>query len=963
MTSIATAEVRFVRCPKCGKVLVEPKHPLYTCGGCGVILKAKNRKNGRSVSSGSLEKSSQKNQLEHDAGFAKLTSSGQTENHCDIKECSSNLNTKEQAESADCSIEPSGNRNLNGVSLGESECLSDLNVIKQLEDQLEHDSEDVKSTGSVPIENYSDNKECSSDLSVKDQIESTDCFIEPSEPSESSNFLNGVSSGDSDLSSDLNVTDQVEVSSGDSECSSNLNAKEKMESTDCCIEPSENKNFLNGVSSGDSECSSDPSMKERIESTACSMKPSGSRNFLNGVSAGDSLGLDDGKEQIESGNCAIKQSGSTSFLKGVSSGDFSSHEREENSSEAGRNTQTDEHDASQSPDSELSSGGNSSSIASQRQSDESNPTKMNLAALKKQLQQSQETSHHESDNTRSVETVEASRTAENGKISEGLSGTPDGISKYPTARSCHAYDGSVSSYDERDDQVPEQPSHLPKRSWFKRQVEAEFPPNKERPRREDGLKNKIGNNPEVRHQGRKLLSISSGEKHGLKWEGSKIQAQGQLGSPDSDGLHPRKNWMRTERDGFWSRESFQRGFPSDYENGRPSNYRHEEFPRRTSSCSSSKADYFEQMELLRKLDELRDQLRRSYTQRGMANGRFPPRSTQQVKQQPLCHSYEQLDSKVPYSHDANYHRHPHAPYGPRKNRCQKCESSQVHFSGQGTNCRNHVGYSCYHCCPKDWQCRTRLPPSGTSYNNMGRSAHRCCEPYGSSSATQPKNTNSCFSQQGCRMHYQDKGFMDHDLQKKYYRDRRHPIKKYCQPIAGGAPFVICYMCSTLLQLPKDFLSQKRIYQLQCSACSQVLKFSLQNRTHIIPEVDNSSDAITGRNLVSISHANDCPQGEPVSYSDNCETSRSKSSSTEGGVLPFPILQGNEEVPEDSHSEEKVQGKNKSVFKQSGSHYKTYSEVSESTVASLEGKVAPRVSSSPLHQLLGYSSPSELINGH
>ncbi|KAJ4962190.1 hypothetical protein NE237_022129 [Protea cynaroides] len=98
-----------------------------------------------------------------------------------------------------------------------------------------------------------------------------------------------------------------------------------------------------------------------------------------------------------------------------------------------------------------------------------------------------------------------------------------------------------------------------------------------------------------------------------------------------------------------------------------------------------------------------------------------------------------------------------------------------------------------------------------------------------------------------------------------------------------------------------------------------------------------------------------------------------SSSTESD-RPYPILQGNaddKKQPSGSYSEAKVEGKSKSEFKQSGNKHKTSMEASESTSASsnavnvksssLEGEVVPRLSSSPLHQLMGYSSPSEIIN--
>ncbi|KAH0470752.1 hypothetical protein IEQ34_000475 [Dendrobium chrysotoxum] len=56
--------------------------------------------------------------------------------------------------------------------------------------------------------------------------------------------------------------------------------------------------------------------------------------------------------------------------------------------------------------------------------------------------------------------------------------------------------------------------------------------------------------------------------------------------------------------------------------------------------------------------------------------------------------------------------------------------------------------------------------------------------------------------------------------------------RHCRPISGGAPFVICYKCYKLLQLPVDFLvSMKRIHKLRCGSCSEVLVYSFRPRSH------------------------------------------------------------------------------------------------------------------------------------
>ncbi|XP_020580040.1 protein ENHANCED DISEASE RESISTANCE 4-like [Phalaenopsis equestris] len=60
--------------------------------------------------------------------------------------------------------------------------------------------------------------------------------------------------------------------------------------------------------------------------------------------------------------------------------------------------------------------------------------------------------------------------------------------------------------------------------------------------------------------------------------------------------------------------------------------------------------------------------------------------------------------------------------------------------------------------------------------------------------------------------------------------------KLCRPVSGGAPFVICYKCFKLLQLPVDFLvSPKRVNKLRCGACSEVLMYFFKPRTPSIPQ--------------------------------------------------------------------------------------------------------------------------------
>ncbi|XP_010543674.1 PREDICTED: protein ENHANCED DISEASE RESISTANCE 4 [Tarenaya hassleriana] len=72
---------------------------------------------------------------------------------------------------------------------------------------------------------------------------------------------------------------------------------------------------------------------------------------------------------------------------------------------------------------------------------------------------------------------------------------------------------------------------------------------------------------------------------------------------------------------------------------------------------------------------------------------------------------------------------------------------------------------------------------------------------------------------------------------RYLRERKPVAKCHIRPTAGGAPFASCYHCSQTLQLPVDFLISKRKYHLlRCGTCSNVLRFSLQHGTHLVPVI-------------------------------------------------------------------------------------------------------------------------------
>ncbi|XP_022770553.1 protein ENHANCED DISEASE RESISTANCE 4-like [Durio zibethinus] len=55
-----------------------------------------------------------------------------------------------------------------------------------------------------------------------------------------------------------------------------------------------------------------------------------------------------------------------------------------------------------------------------------------------------------------------------------------------------------------------------------------------------------------------------------------------------------------------------------------------------------------------------------------------------------------------------------------------------------------------------------------------------------------------------------------------------------RPIAGGAPFVMCYNCFELLQMPRKVqLMVKHVHKLRCGACSTVINFAVINKKLVL----------------------------------------------------------------------------------------------------------------------------------
>uniref|UniRef100_A0A1D1ZCE9 Uncharacterized protein At5g05190 n=1 Tax=Anthurium amnicola TaxID=1678845 RepID=A0A1D1ZCE9_9ARAE len=284
----------------------------------------------------------------------------------------------------------------------------------------------------------------------------------------------------------------------------------------------------------------------------------------------------------------------------------------------------------------------------------------------------------------------------------------------------------------------------------------------------------------------------------------------------------------------------------------------------------------DRMELLRKVNELRDHLTRPYTKGLDGNQRSHIRGSRQDSQRPLFynHGSEQVlkycNTNITQSHSRLHGQ---------KSTAQWYQSSRVAFPGQGdSTCLRHH--------PKDWCVPVQLPPKVCC---RACTCHIYCH---STAAANPRFCRNC-NVAPCSDSSQTS---DPNFEKLHCKEKRQPFKRQCRPVSGGAPFVICSNCSQLLQLPADFLvSRARFHKLKCGACSELLIFLSHGEGRIVPhssnqivpapsEVDNAMDHDSNqeqpadRSCIRL-------QGDPVSYSEDYGPPFSHGYSSDGEPVP------------------------------------------------------------------------------
>ncbi|KAL2227321.1 protein ENHANCED DISEASE RESISTANCE 4 [Sesamum indicum] len=574
----------------------------------------------------------------------------------------------------------------------------------------------------------------------------------------------------------------------------------------------------------------------------------------------------------------------------------------------------------------------------------------------------------------SIDTLGSSAHAD---LSAELNFKRGSMTNYPTTSGYYAYDGSESSNDETDDQIYEHISHP-----SAKRTDVDYISTREM-------------------LGKERFRVSS-EQERIHWATSSSNHAMRNGhwSPDKStetGRYTSGNRMRLDKQGGVSSLPFTSKDPlSDYRTVSPASYRHNLLPPRPGFSSSDKPSYSEldDTDLLRTVHELKDQLNKMRFSKVTTNRRFPA-GVMDGKFTPFHYDHLAPEREI-YADLSRPSR-----YNLRSNQAgvcgELCHVSRPAFSGDAAHCRYQVSCSCLHCCPQDWHYSAQLPSDSMHCKNGHRKVHADHNHFNISSSLSPQHYTSselwgCETKSDNQRHDEIRRLK---LKEKYQTPKRH-----LRPIAGGAPVVACYHCSELLQLPADFLLfKKRYHRLMCNACRKILKFSLEKGTHIVPylpdayapppsEADDHNDATSQRNQEPLSHSSSGQHVEHISYSDDYGPSFCRSCSTEGEasvILPSFDQVGktsyNRKMSSSGSHEPTEDRKMKSILREPQKKNKSSLETDESVGPSSLQTVEPvgpssrlpkwkkatseieelqPSSNSPLHRLMGYSSPSQVL---
>ncbi|XP_057482934.1 uncharacterized protein LOC130769712 [Actinidia eriantha] len=980
MAGEVTAKLRLVRCPGCRGILPELA-PVFQCARCGTVLQAKKRKNETTDAGSQIQETN-------------ITLKNELENVSDSKEAQS-LSQEETTSSGDLPLENNFGSDQdeiqdgNGVQSGDTEFSGELptklkcHVYEESSLAAEEETKVDQGESSLEKNNGGDQHEhvyCngkqSEGVSFSSEIASSN-ELHHHESEESSpvagarseedweqqnngraqdeyGYCNGKLHGGLNFSDEL--TSSTEINHHESEESSPVAGAHSDEDLEQNDGKAQNEyGYCNGKRPGGISYSDElASTTEINHHESVESSPTGLHSEVDENS--HCLDQDNGRNQSGFGDYKREWPGNVKFSHEVtSSTELTCQEIEESSPVGGTRTEFDENFnrfifGSLSGEKLLAESRGDSFTISKRPLGEGNLTDNQMSPRSEQLEHSQKRAVNAFDRVSSEDSLD-NLSIPSPKFHVKFKDMP----KFQT-RSYYADDGSVSSYDGVDDRVSHLPLHLMKRQF----KESESASTKGMPSRDEVMKTIASSYPELQHQAWNCSSSSSEKRQYFmktsNWCQDELVGSARHGPPD-------RNRMKFEADEHRSREPFySMGYQISSEKGSPSNYGNY-YECGTSFHSPKKSDYLEEekMQLLKMVYELQDQLNRTHIEEGKANGRFPGLAGMEKK---IPSYYDHTASDVETGHDLNNTRYSGRGWA------HPSRTSRIPFSAEATTSRHPVNRFGLHSFPQDWQCSAPVPPH-ICYN---KSQYTGSRPYS------PQHyTGSEFSLR----------FDDSSEMKRYSRERHHSVKRHhVLPVAGAAPFLVCYNCLELLHVPADFLLfRRKCHRLKCSACSVILKFSLRNRTQIVPytdfthamapppsNVDDCSNAKGGKNLALASTANFCPDADPVSCSDDFGQSLRQSCSTDGE--PFSVTPPLHSRNRESNDRKMSSGSSFEPIKESlklpsfrerlkirknplkslaSSGSSSSSKKSKAEKLSSEIEELPPKAGSPLHRLMGYSS--------
>ncbi|CDP13888.1 unnamed protein product [Coffea canephora] len=541
------------------------------------------------------------------------------------------------------------------------------------------------------------------------------------------------------------------------------------------------------------------------------------------------------------------------------------------------------------------------------------------------------------------------------------------LSKSPT-KSYYGDDGSASSYDGFENRFPGRFSKPPKRKLKQNmnnssRLQREFGPSANDVLSSNlGMQDQaiLGPGSEVQNLARKSSILPEKNHSTMKY---KIHQDG-LHDPRSY-RHSSGSRIREDNDEHVSKLPSIPRYPlNGHRKGNLSHHPFSVFQHQSDLCAANAPSYTEpdKLELLRMVHELKDELNRMH----ISNSRFPSSVIREDKYNPLFYN-RRLAPLEGISADLQYSKYP-GRFSQWKGLPQFHRVPRVAFSGDAADYRRQIECAYLHHHPHDWQCSVQLPSHSLCCNKVHCMSHgSTCYNGQCSTSSSPQHYNSSeFSVWDRQTKSDEQWHRDNETQKFHLRERYHLAKRHVRPVAGGTPIVACYHCSELLQLPADFLlSGRRRHKLRCNTCRKIMKFSLQSSTHLVPHIadavapppsvvdDDSSGSIRQRNWASTSQSNDAPYAEPLSCTDDYGISFDRSFSTEGepSLITPPI----HPVERSCRTRDMSSGNSVSLEPVGPLLKRSKWRKSSSGIRQL-----PPSGGSPLHRLMGYSSPSAVM---